>query len=59
MKKTMERVEVSSGAGVVNISQDCMGEPTDIVISADQVDVVIEWLKEAKVAALKKKKAKK
>lgn len=54
MKRNAESVEVSVSEGAVWIAQQLPEHPKEsILLSPDQIDHVIEWLREAKAEAEK------
>ena len=54
MEKRMESVVVLVREGNVVISQTVFGDdPSEVFLAPGQIDLLIEWLKEAKEDALK------
>ena len=55
MKKRMEEVEVRTEKGAIYIEQPVFGQndPACILISPEQIDMLVNWLQEAKEEAMK------
>ena len=57
MEKKVEPLELKVGDNGVSISQDYYDDPTVINVPFDQIDLLIQWLQEAKAELSAKRKA--
>ena len=59
MKKTINQIGIETEDNIIHLSQldICIGEDTYISFTYDQIDIIINWLQEAKkeIEELKKK----